>query len=92
MEKFMTLAKIRKIENRVKKWRLSSHRYIIQTGHSNKYYNIKLFFSGIRACVNGVDALTNWINVQRIIGTVYTCTNSWKEPFNTYNSLMQYWT
>jgi hypothetical protein len=30
--------------------------------------------------------------VCQCIGTVYTCMNSWKEPFNTYNSSMQYWT
>jgi len=29
------------------------------------HYSIKRFFSGVHACVNGADALTNWINVRR---------------------------
>jgi hypothetical protein len=27
------------------------------------YYRIKRFFSGVHACVNGADVITNWINV-----------------------------
>jgi len=60
------------------------------------YYSIKRFFSGVHACVNGADATTNWTNVRSMykckvcecIDTVYTCMNSWKEPFDIYNLLM----
>ena len=55
------------------------------------YYRIKRFFSGDHACAHSANALINWINCE-CIGTVYTCMNSWKEPFNPYNSSMQYWT
>ena len=58
------------------------------------YYRIKRFFSWVQACVSGADAIANckhvWMTfkcrVCECIGTVYTCMNSWKEPFNTYNS------
>jgi len=33
---------------------------------SLKQYRIKRFFSGVHACVNGADAITKWINVQRM--------------------------
>ena len=36
-------------------------------------YSIKHFFSGVHACVNGADALINWINVRMIdIHVMYT--------------------
>jgi hypothetical protein len=69
------------------------HPGITHTSPQAKFhYKIKRFFSGVHTCVNGADAITKWINVGRLckvcecIVTVYTCMNSWKEPFNTYNS------